>query len=374
MELIDLSVRDFRNLSSQTFSFCEATNAILGANGAGKTSLLEAMVVLGNLRSFRTTSLRRAVRHNEQSFRLVGTVSTKGRTHRLEQIVEMGPPITRTLKVDGGVVDVERYLHLFPVFAITGQDRELVVGSPEVRRSMLDRFVFLLRPTHIDQLRAYRRLLRQRNAALVAHASDGEIEAWEEPLAAAAAAVIEARESGAKVLAERFLEVSKELSSEDRFEVSIEYRSEAWGKPSEGAKKVEDLYRERYNETRTRDRQMGFTGDGPHRHDMSLKIGGRSVRYVLSSGQTKGVAAALRLATLAQVEKERNERFPVIVDDVDAELDGAALTLLVERLGSERQLFLSSTSERVAELAGPRGCCIRLENGTRVPQEAITDD
>ncbi len=64
------------------------------------------------------------------------------------------------------------------------------------------------------------------------------------------------------------------------------------------------------------------------------------------------MAAALRLATLAQVEKERNERFPVIVDDVDAELDGDALTRLVERLGNKRQLFLSSTSERVAELAG----------------------
>ncbi len=137
---------------------------------------------------------------------------------------------------------------------------------------------------------------------------------------------------------------------------------------------MEDLYRQRYNETRTRDRQQGFTGDGPHRHDLSLKTAGRSVRYVLSSGQTKGVAAALRLATLAQVEKERNERFPVIVDDVDAELDGAALTLLVEHLGNERQLFLSSTSERVAELAGPRGCCIRLENGTRAPQEADNDE
>jgi recombinational DNA repair ATPase RecF len=82
------------------------------------------------------------------------------------------------------------------------------------------------------------------------------------------------------------------------------------------------------------------------------------------------VAAALKLATLAQVERERNERFPVIVDDVDAELDGATLTQLVRHLGNERQLFLSSTSEQVAELAGPHGCCLRLENGASVTQEA----
>jgi len=374
VELIDLSVRDFRNLSRQVFSFGKATNAILGANGAGKTSLLEAMVVLGNLRSFRTTSLRRAVRHNENSFRLEASVSTGGRTRRLEQIVEMGSPFTRTLRVDGVTATVERYLQLFPVFAITAQDRELVAGGPEGRRAMLDRFVFLLQPTHLDQIRAYRRLLRQRNAALVGQSSDAEIEAWEAPLAAAAAAVIAAREQGAASLAERFAEEWKGLSGGASMEITVEYRSEPWSRSSDGPKKVEDLYQQRYNETRTRDRQMGFTGDGPHRHDLSLKTAGRSVRYVLSSGQTKGVAAALRLATLAQVEKERNERFPVIVDDVDAELDGAALTLLVERLGNERQLFLSSTSPRVAELVGPRGCCIRLENGTRVSQEAITDD
>ena len=374
MELIDLSVRDFRNLSEQVFRFGEATNAILGANGAGKTSLLEAMVVLGNLRSFRTSSLRRVVRHDHNSFRLAGTISTGGRTHRLEQVVEIGPPVTRTLRVDGVATDVEKYLQRFPVFAITAQDRELVAGGPEGRRSMLDRFVFLLQPAHIDQLRSYRRLLRQRNAALVGHASDDEIEAWEAPLAAAAAAVMEARERGATTLAEGFAEARKGLSREDVPKITVEYRTEAWSRPSDGAKKVEDLYRQRYNETRTRDRQTGFTVDGPHRHDLSLKTDGRSVRYVLSSGQTKGVAAALRLATLAQVERERNERFPVIVDDVDAELDGAALTLLVERLGNERQLFLSSTSERVAELAGPRGCCIRLENGTRAPQEAKTDE
>ena len=374
MELIDLSARNFRNLSGQVFAFGEATNAILGPNGAGKTSLLEAMVVLGNLRSFRTTTLRRAVRHNENSFRLVGTVSTGGRTHRLEQAVEMGSPVTRTLRVDGVTADVERYLQLFPVFAITAQDRELVAGGPEGRRSMLDRFVFLLKPAHLDQLRLYRRLLRQRNAALVGQSSDAEVEAWEAPLAAAAAAIIEAREKGTAILAERFAEEWKELSRGAPTKITIEYRSEAWSRPSEEAKKVEDLYRQRYNETRTRDRQMGFTVDGPHRHDLSLNTDGRSVRYVLSSGQTKGVAAALRLATLAQVEKERNEHFPVIVDDVDAELDGAALTLLVQRLGNERQLFLSSTSERVAGLAGPRGFCLRLENGTSVSQEAANDD
>ena len=374
MELTHLTVHSFRNLEDSEFLFGEATNVVLGANGAGKTSLLEALVVLGNLRSFRTNSLRRAVRHGENIFRLTGTVAIRGREHRLEEVVDVGPPVARTLRVDGGSVDVEQYLQFFPVFAITGNDRDLITGGPEGRRALLDRFTFLLRPSYLEELRVYRRTLRQRNAALVGGSSDADVEVWETPLAAAAATVVTARHQSATALSELFLEVFEALSPGESPTITVEYRSEPWNTPFEGPERVELLYRQRYNETRTRDRQMGFTGDGPHRHDLSLKTDGRSVRYVLSSGQTKRAAAALRLAMLAQVERERDEHFPVIVDDVDAELDGAALKLLVRRLGNERQLFLSSTSERVAELVGPHGHRIKLENGTRVSQEAASDD
>ncbi len=374
MQLTDLAVRDFRNLAEHEFGFADATNVILGANGAGKTSLLEAVVVLGNLRSFRTPSLRRAVRHGQGSFRLAGSMSTAGRLRRLELLVEVGQSIVRTHRVDGATVPVEQFLQLFPVFAITAQDRELVIGSPEGRRAFLDRFVFLLQPTHIDRLRSYRQLNRQRNAALVGGADGAEIRAWEEPLAATAAAIVEARQRGVAVLAESFSEVWQTMSGERSPKVALEYRSETWKSPPKSLKKLEDLYRRRYNETRTRDRQMGFTVDGPHRHDLSIKTDGRSVRYVLSSGQAKGVAAALRIASLRQVERERKERFPIVVDDVDAELDDTALTHLVQSLGGERQLFLSSTSEEVAEFAGRHGCCMRLVEGKPVSEEKTFDD
>jgi DNA replication and repair protein RecF len=372
--LIELSLGSFRNLDDAEYRFGEKTNVILGPNGAGKSSLLEALAVLGNLRSFRTTHLRRAVRHGEAIFRLRGVISSGGRTHRLEQTVEVGPPLSRDLRVDGSAVDVERFLQLLPVFTITSHDRELVAGPPETRRAFLDRLAFLLRPPYLEEIRNYRRLLRQRNAALGSGTADAEIEAWETPLAAAAARVVEGRHDGVRVLEERFSEVWSVLSKDAAPKIDLAYRTEPWNEPLEGHERVEVLYRQRYNETRTRDRQMGFTVDGPHRHDLSLKTDGRSVRYVLSSGQTKAVAAALRLATLAQVERKRDERFPVIVDDVDAELDSAALKVLIEYLGSERQLFLSSTSEQVAELAGPQGHCLRIENGTCVSQEAARDD
>ncbi|MEJ2580995.1 MAG: DNA replication and repair protein RecF [Acidobacteriota bacterium] len=369
-----LTISGMRNLSDAEFRFGRTTNVVLGPNGAGKTSLLESVVILGNIRSFRASSVRQVVAHGRPGFRVAGLISTGGRQYCLEQVVEHGPSLERTLLVDGKTVSVERYLQLCPVFAIARSDRELVVGGPENRRRFLDRFVFLLRPTHLEEIRSYRRALRQRNAALVSGVTDAEVEAWEIPLAMSAARVIEARIDAQITLSELFRQVWRELSAEASPAITLAYRAEPWNGPFEGRETVEVLYRQRYNENRTRDRQMGFTVDGPHRHDLSIKADGRSVRYELSSGQIKVVAAALKLAALTQVERDRNESLPVIVDDVDAELDTAALKRLAHSLGSKRQLFLSSTSEHVMDLVGSRGCSIWLENGSSVTQGASTDD
>ncbi len=370
MELKEISVEGFRNLAVDRLSFGNSINLVLGANGAGKTSLLEAAVVLGNLRSFREPSLRRTVRHGDGFFRITGTVRTQAREHTLHVVYEPGPSPKRILSVDGQERTVDQYLHRFPLFAVTGPDRELVHGGPDERRALLDRFVFLLRPGHIDDLRTYRRTLRQRNAALGAGAADTELAAWEAQLAAAAARLIAARLMGARVLAQNFIEVYGALAGEDSPSVALEYRGDPWCEAENDAEKVEETYQRRYNETRTRDRHAGFTVDGPHRHDLSLKTNGRVVRYVLSTGQAKVVAAALRLATLAEIEKERQDRFPVIVDDVDAELDHEALNRLIQHLGDKRQIFLSSTSDGTAASKGWKAHRLWLENGACVRQEA----
>jgi DNA replication and repair protein RecF len=374
VHLIGLKTTGFRNLGDQHLRFFRRTNAVLGGNGMGKTNLLEAIAVLGNLRSFQTATLRRAATYGASSFRLEGEVSTGGIIRRFEQAVEVGPPFRRQLRLDGVDVSVEEYLQVYPVFTITASDRELTRGGPEGRRALLDRFVFLLRPSYLRDLRTYRRALRQRNSAINAGVSDAEMMAWEAPLAAAAARVITGRMQGAAVLEGHFQTVFNALRGVGFPEVDISYRTEPWWNPATDLEKVEDLYRQRYNETRVRDREMGFTLEGPHRHDLSLRTGHRNVRYVLSSGQAKVIAAALKLAALAHVEKERSENIPVIADDVDAELDSEMLSRLIAHIGGRRQLFLSSTRDDIAKTTTRPTRSIWLQNGTCVRQEVESDE
>ncbi len=342
MHLVEIRSTGFRNLEPARVSWSRHSNLVAGANGQGKTNLLEAVTVLGNLRSFRVSSMRRLVASGESEFYLEGRVETNTGSVRLSQHVTPGPPLRRVLEVNGNPSSVAQYLQLFPVVTLSGADRELVAGEPSARRAFIDRSVFLLEPEFFEELRRYQRTLRQRNAALSNAVRDPEMEVWEGRLAQAAAVVVDRRRRMCERLIDSFGPVYHELRSDGFPDVSLFYRGEAGLEQAEKAFEVEEYYRKRYNETRPRDRRTGFTGEGPHRHDLGLRADGRTVRYMLSSGQTKVVAAALRLASLKQVERERGEHLPIIIDDVDAELDAVVLARLIEQLEDDRQLFLSS--------------------------------
>lgn len=364
VHLVDIRAANFRNLAADRVLLSEGTNLLVGGNGAGKTSCLEAVAMLGNLRSFRTPSLRQVAAHGHTELLVEGRVATARATFSLRQKVAVGPPVQRTLEVAGAAATVAEYLQVMPVLALSGADRELVAGPPAVRRAFLDRFTFLLEPPYFDELRQYSRVLRQRNAALGAGVGDREMEAWEVRLAAAAAVVVARRRTSCDRLAAAFGPVYESLRGGSFPSISVNYRGEATIEAAECRAEVEEHYRKRYHETRVRDRQTGFTGEGPHRHDVDLRANGKAVRYVLSSGQTKVVAAALRLASLTDVEEHRGERFPVVIDDVDAELDPRVLSRLIGHLEGERQLLLSSAIGAVSGQLGGRAKRYLVSEGT----------
>ncbi len=378
-ELVRLTAWSFRNLSAEPVLFDRGVNLVLGHNGEGKSNLLEAISILGNLRSFRMPRLGPLVQHGLSAFRLEGEVRTDTGSCRLRQVVEIGPPLRRSLSINGAATVSSSYLQVLPVVALSRIDQELVSGSPEGRRAFLDRFTFLVEPAHYDDLVSYRQALRQRNAALGFEPGDSQLSAWDEQLATAAARVVTRRLRSAARIRSTCLEMYERLRGSHFPNVEVSYRVDSWlqgvlENDGEGINPdaIAHGYRERFLAVRERDLRRGHTGDGPHRHDLLLVAEKRPAREVLSSGQTKVLAAALRLAALQQVESSRDESLPVIIDDVDAELDGEALLRLIDLLGEQRQLFFSSAhDEMVASRLSPsarllmnRGACIRdLESG-----------
>ncbi len=357
MELLWLEVSQFRNLSRWRFDWDPGTNLILGPNGSGKTNILEALGMLGTLRSFRGVGRRSLAGFGLDAFLLHGEVATNQGKQAIHQVFTVRPHLEMALSINQAPVEIGQYLGSFPLTTMCLFDRDLVVGSPPIRRRFLDRLAFLLDGSHLENLRRYRRYQRHRNAMLHTSFSDKEMDSWEDGLAQAAASVVRQRIRATSSLAELVDTVLPDISSESFPTIEIFYRSDPWLTVSEEAKVLEIQYQERYNENRARDQDAGFTIDGPHRHDLGLRADGRIPKDVLSSGQTKVVGTALKLAAHVVVERQREESLPIAIDDVDAELDTAVLGRFLTSIGEKRQLFLSSAHEELM--------CERVPNARR---------
>ncbi len=334
---------NFRNLVPGKVELGPGLNVVFGANGQGKTNLLEAIAVLGSLRSFRAHRYRPLLRHGESFFRLQGTLSSETASVTLEVSWEIGPPPRRQLRLNGDTVTVWRYLQVFPVVVLAPADRELVVGKPQGRRAYLDRLAFLLSRRHLDDLQRYRKLLEQRNAGLVRGVGGHEMAAWESQLAESAARIVLARRRVLQRLEPRFQRIYHAIGGEGFPRVRLEYQGEAFLPPDDVEEILAEIYRKRYNDQRDRDRETGYTTAGPHRHDLMIRGTTGHVRDYLSAGQVKAVAAGLRLSFLEEVEEDRGEVLPLGIDDVDAEIDRTVTERVLSLAAHGRQLVVTST-------------------------------
>lgn len=365
--LRSLSLTGFRNLQPQQLFFPASVVVVVGENGAGKTSLLEAVAVFGNLASFRSSSPLAWVQRGAQAFRLAGTVSRADGDVQLAVVGRAGRRLHRQVFRGSRRLAAAEYLSLFPVAAFSSADRQLIWGGPEERRRFLDRLAFYLRPETYLVLQRYRQTLRQRNAALQQGASDGELEAFEHHLALLGSRLLELRLAALANLEDLFLQELTAIG----WSLSpplLRYNDNEGvtpGSPAEVARRL----RLALARARPKERRRAYTLVGPHRHDVEITINGAPAREVVSAGQGKLLATALKLAAVAVMERMRSVRPLVVFDDVDTELDPGALNRVVGRIAGRGQAVLSSAhAPMIAPLAGVARLW-RLRAGTVMPVE-----
>ena len=181
MQLDSIEATHFRNLSGKIF-WGSQLNIIIGHNGQGKTNWIEAIYVLARSKSFRTARLQEAIAFGHESAILSGRI-TGGTTLERELQVCLQAN-TKSLLVNGKREPLARYLTQLQVFSFTANDLEVVRGIPDARRRFLDRGIASLRPTYINTVSDYTRVIKQKNKILQS-ASENEfsLEATEDLLA-----------------------------------------------------------------------------------------------------------------------------------------------------------------------------------------------
>lgn len=355
MRLDRLVARGFRNLADVEWSVPPAGVALLGANGQGKTNLLEAIYYPVLFRSLRGAGDQELVKFGGLGFHVEVACEDAGEHHRVAATYTAAGRRKR-IAVDGS--EPERLAEAagcWLAVAFLPSDVALAGGPAADRRLYLDRMLSLADRRYLGALTRYRGALAQRNSAL----RQGRPElaaAFDAPLAAAGAVVVGARLEWIRRADPSFAGAFAELGEAETASLGYIGRVEladvdAWPAALAAA--------------RGRDAARGSTVIGPHRDDVALLLGERPLRAFGSTGQQRSAAIALKLIEIATLRDARGAEPALLLDDVFAELDRERQRRLAERLlaGGDRQVFLTAPrhDELPPDLALP---VRRMTNGT----------
>jgi len=353
MTLQSLLVEDFRCVERAELALHPRFNLITGENASGKTTLLEAMFILGRGRSFRTAQAESLIRTNAAAFQLVGRVSgAEGPARPLGMRFDRGGmEIRYTGRPVGALAELASIL---PVQAIDPEVHRLIESGPQERRRYLDWGVFHVEPTFIDHWRRYQRALRQRNAGLKAEQPDALVRIWDKELIEAGEEIASLRERYLGTLRQHVRAVAERLLGSP-VDLTL---SRGWS--------LERSLMDAVSETWSRDRARGLTHCGPHRADLVVRFEGSLAKDRVSRGQQKLVAAALLLGQLHCDASLGSELAGLLVDDPAAELDENHLKrLLAEVLGLPAQLVVTALDPRNPALRDlPDGHRFHVEHGS----------
>ena len=353
-----LEVHDFRNYAEAELELGDQLTVVAGANGAGKTNLLESIYFGCTARSPRTSNERELVRRGASVARVVLDTADDEGNHRVEVGFEPGEP--KRLQVDGSPVDSLLGAEARPLVSVFLPERlGLVKGAPAGRRAHLDRVVAASWPARAETRSSYSKALAQRNALLARIrqrlVAPDALDAWDAELARYGIQLMEDRREAVSGLRGSFGELAERLGLPGPAELRYRPRSDA----TDAARLAAELA-----ERREADLERGFTAHGPHRDELSLLLDGSSLRAYGSQGQQRAALLALLFAE-RRLLAERRDRPPLmLLDDVMSELDRERRELLAGLLREGGQAVVTATeADHVpgAVLAG-RGLA-RVENG-----------
>lgn len=327
-----LTIHQFRNIQEADLLFSPHLNCIVGENGSGKTSLLEAIYTLGHGRAFRTALTARVITHEAESFTL------HARLQQDEQDpIKLGLSKHRNGDVRVRINESEGHkiaelAQNLPMQLITPEGFALVDGGPKFRRGFIDWGCFHHFPQFFPLWHAIKRIVKQRNAALKQTYHYQQLSLWDKELVELTNQVTGIRQTYCTSLIKTIDEYLKSFLPDHQ--INLQFYP-GWN--------VNAAYDELLFKQYERDKLLGYTTLGAHKADLRMHIGNLPVESVLSRGQLKLLMCALRLAQGHHFTHELQRQCIFLLDDFSAELDDVRKEKLASALKTQKaQVFITA--------------------------------
>lgn len=345
MFLRSITLRQFRNHRQLELDVEPGVNLLIGANGAGKTNVVEALAVLATGISPRGAEPENMVEWNQEGFAIKGEFAYENSGFdpiTLEMKYRLGA--TRVIRQNGQIaVKLRDLIGRVPLVSFVPEDLSLVKGEPELRRKAINMILCQVDPVYADALRKYSDSVKARNAALRQFA-DGmigkdAIEPWSAAVIEHGLIICRKRADFLEDFSERMSSVQDRISHRQEG-VRLEYRPSFVGPWNEEAGV---RWRGEMNRCEAQELAMGSTVMGPHRDDVLFLMDGRPSRFFASEGQKRTSAVAFKLAEIPYILEKLGQKPICLLDDVLSELDAERAGHLLDELSRTGQCFVTMT-------------------------------
>jgi DNA replication and repair protein RecF len=334
LHLQQLAIRRVRNIDSLELEPSPRLNVIVGDNGHGKTSVLEAIYLVATTKSFRAEKLATLIKEGTESASVAARIDEGGA--RREQRFQLGER-SRVARLDGKPPQtLAAYAVRTPVVAFAPADLELVSGAASGRRRLLERVALFVDAPGADARVRYERAMRSRQRVLTERGPAArDLDPFEAVMATEGARHALARRRAAeRVVAE--LGQSFDRLAAQGTPVVARY--------APGGSEDDAEFRRKLEQGRERDARRGSASFGPHRDELELTLLGRPARTHASQGQQRLLALALKLAELECIREARGADPVLLLDDVSSELDPDRTRAVYDLvLGNRGQVFVTTT-------------------------------
>jgi DNA replication and repair protein RecF len=344
MILSSLRTTAFRNLADAELDTGGKDVFLVGENGQGKTNFLEALYFCSYAASFRGVRDGEIARTGEKSFSAAVTIRDSFR----DQVLVKFEGGKKTVFVDGKrIEDRKDILSVIPCIVFCHEDMEFVAGSPERRRWFFDQCLSLYDPVYLDDLRRYRRVLKNRNFTLKENSFrpgggglEGVLDALDSQFALYGAKLMEKRETAARLFSEIFGPLYQDVSGIGG--IGVKYLP-SWknGDPSG----IEALLRDK----RALDIASGLSLSGPHRDRYLFTRGETEFAGKASTGQRRLLALLLRVAQARRFSGMTGKNPVLLLDDVLLEMDGEKRRRFLSVMPGYDQAFFTFLPEEPFE-------------------------
>jgi DNA replication and repair protein RecF len=338
MILNTLSLVNYKNFESQTFNFDHKINCFVGANGVGKTNVLDAIYHLSFGKSYFNPVAKQNIRHDEDFFVIDGVFDKEDRAEKI--IVSLKKGQKKIIKRNGKIYEkFSDHIGFIPLVIISPADSDLIVEGSDTRRKFMDTVISQSDKNYLNQLINYNKVLAQRNALLKYFALNNTfnaqtLEVYNAQLQSYGSEIFKIR----KDFLEAFIPIFKlryNAVSNNKENVHLTYKSDLF----------DDELDVLLKQNLSKDKALQYTSVGIHKDDMNFEIGDYPIKKFGSQGQQKSFLIALKLAQFDFIKQQSGVAPILLLDDIFDKLDESRVAQIIQLVDDKHfgQLFISDT-------------------------------